>query len=175
MRSRTPMMNCKMMEMRESKKMRMTRMRAKLKIILTIARPTRKVPLFTVLLLFVPHEFSLSYVGGWIAVQFLFVLVLAILGGWQIALGASVLLLLKLLLPVTLLVLFLPLPNPLTVVFLFMSGVIVGIIILSSLSWKLAYRFCDSHLIQGGAVIGIMGGTIWLIVLVILWFYMNTL
>ena len=101
--------------------------------------------------------------------------VLAALGGWQIALGASVLLLLKLLLLVALLALFLPLPNPLTVVFLFMSGVIVGIIILSSISWKRAYRFSDPHLIQGGAVLGIMGGTIWLIVLIILWFYMSTL
>lgn len=132
-------------------------------------------PIFTVLLLFVPHEFLPIYIGGWIAVQFLFVLVLAVLGGWQIALGASVLLLLKLLLPVTLLALFLPLPNPLAVVFLFMSGVLVGVIILSSISWKLAYRFSDPHLIQGGAVLGIMGGTIWLIVLIILWFYMNTL
>ena len=132
-------------------------------------------PLFTVLLLFMPPDLVLIYVGGWIVVQFVFVLVLAALGGWQIALGASVLLLLKLLVPVTLLALFLPLPNPLTVVFLFMSGVIVGIIILSSISWKLAYRFSDPHLIQGGAVLGIMGGTIWLIVLIILWFYMSTL
>ena len=132
-------------------------------------------PLFTVLLLFVPPDLFLFYVGGWIIVQFVFVLVLAALGGWQIALGASVLLLLKLLVPVTLLALFLPLPNPLAVVFLFMSGVLVGVIILSSISWKLAYRFSDPHLIQGGAVLGIMGGTIWLIVLIILWFYMNTL
>ena len=132
-------------------------------------------PLFTVLLLFVPPDLVLIYVGGWIVVQFVFVLVLAALGGWQIALGASVLLLLKLLVPVTLLALFLPLPNPLTVMFLFMFGVIVGIILLSSVSWKLAYRFSDPHLIQGGAVLGIMGGTIWLIVLIILWFYMSTL
>jgi hypothetical protein len=132
-------------------------------------------PLFTVLLLFVPHEYLLSYVGGWVAVQFLFVLILAVFGGWQVTLGASVLLLLKLLLPVTMLALFLPVPNPLTAVFLFMSGVIFGIIILSSISWKLAYRFSDPHLIEGGAVLGIMGGTIWLIVLIILWFYMNTL
>jgi hypothetical protein len=132
-------------------------------------------PLFTVLLLFVPPELFLIYIGGWITVQFFSVFVLVILGGWQIALGALVLLLLKLLLPVTLLALFLPLPNPLTVVFLFMSGVIVGIIILSSISWKLADRFSDPHLIQGGAVLGIMGGTIWLIVLIIMWFYMNML
>ena len=132
-------------------------------------------PLFTVLLLFVPHEFLLFYVGGWIAVQLLSVLVLAVLGGWQIALGALVLLLLKLLLPVTMVAIFLPLPNPLAVVFLLMSGVIMGIIILSSISWKRAYRFSDPHLIQGGAVLGIMGGTIWLLVLIILWFYMNML
>jgi hypothetical protein len=132
-------------------------------------------PIFTVLLLFVPHEFLLIYMGGWIAVQFLFVLVLAVLGGWQIALGASVLFLLKLLLPVTLLALFLPLPDPLTVVFLFVTGVLVCIIILSSVSWKLAYRFSDPHLIEGGAVVGILGGTIWLIVLVTLWVYLSML
>lgn len=132
-------------------------------------------PLFTVLLLFIPTELVLMYVGGWIVLQFLFAFVLAALGGWQIALGASVLLLLKLLLPVTMFALFLPLPNPLTVVFLFMSGVIISIILLSSVSWKLAYRFSAPHLIQGGAVLGIMGGTIWLIVLIILWFYMNML
>ncbi|MFX0079547.1 MAG: hypothetical protein ACFE8O_09955 [Candidatus Hermodarchaeota archaeon] len=132
-------------------------------------------PLFAVLLLFVPHDLFLIYVGGWIAVQFLFVLVLAVLGGWQIALGASVILLWKLLIPVTLLALFLPLPNPLTVVFLFISGVLVGIMILSSVCWKLAYRFSDPHLIQGGAVVGILGGTIWLIVFVILWFYLSML
>ena len=56
-----------------------------------------------------------------------------------------------------------------------MFGVIVGVILLSSISWKLAYRFSDPHLIQGGAVLGIMGSTIWLIVLIILWFYMSTL
>lgn len=132
-------------------------------------------PIFTVLLLFVPPELFLIYVGGWIVIQFLFAFVLAALGGWQIALGASILLLLKLLLPVTLFALFFPLPNPLTVVFLFMSGVIVGIIILSSISWKLAYRFSDPHLIQGGAVVGILGGTIWLAVLIILWFYLSML
>lgn len=132
-------------------------------------------PLFTVFLLFVPPDLFLIYVGGWIVVQFLFVLALTVLGGWRIALGASILLLLKLLLPVTLLALFLPLPNPLTVVFLFMSGVLVGIIILSSISWKLAYRFSDPHLIQGGAVVGILGGTIWLIVLIILWVYLSML
>jgi hypothetical protein len=132
-------------------------------------------PVFAVLLLFVPHDLFLIYVGGWIAVQFLFVLVLAVLGGWQIALGASVILLLKLLIPVSLLALFLPLPNPLTVVFLFISGVLVGIMILSSVCWKLAYRFSDPHLIQGGAVVGILGGMIWLIVFVILWFYLSML
>lgn len=132
-------------------------------------------PIFTVLLLFVPPELFLIYVGGWIVIQFLFAFVLAALGGWQIALGASILLLLKLLLPVTLFALFFPLPNSLTVVFLFMSGVIVGIIILSSISWKLAYRFSDPHLIQGGAVVGILGGTIWLAVLIILWFYLSML
>ncbi len=132
-------------------------------------------PIFAVLLLFVPPELFLIYIGGWIVLQFLFAFVLAVLGGWQIALGVSVLLLLKLLLPVTMLALFLPLPNPLTVVFLFMSGVLIGIILLSSISWKLAYRFSDPHVIQGGAVLGIMGGMIWLIVLIILWFYMSTL
>lgn len=76
-------------------------------------------PIFTVLLLFVSPELFLIYVGGWIVIQFLFAFVLAVLGGWQIALGVSVLLLLKLLLPVTMLALFLPLPNPLTVVFLY--------------------------------------------------------
>ena len=131
-------------------------------------------PLFTVFLLFVPPDLFLIYVGGWIVVQFLFVLALSVFGGWRMALGASVLFLLKLLLPVTLLALFLPLPNPLTVVFLFIFGVLVGIMILSSVSWKLAYRFSDPHLIQGGAVVGILGGTIWLIVLIILWLYLNT-
>ncbi|MFX1301169.1 MAG: hypothetical protein ACFFAL_07295 [Promethearchaeota archaeon] len=132
-------------------------------------------PLFTVLLLFVPPDLFLIYVGGWIVVQLIFVLALSVFGGWRIALGASVLFLLKLLVPVTLLALFLPFPNPLTVVFLFMSGVLVGIIILSSVSWKLAYRFSDPHLIQGGAVVGILGGTIWLIVLIILWVYLSLL
>lgn len=132
-------------------------------------------PIFTVFLLFIPSELVLVYVGVWVAVQFFFVIVLGVLGGWQIALGAAVLFLLKLLLPVTLLTLFLPVPNPLTVLFLFMSGVLVGIIILSSVGWKLAYRFSDPHLIEGGAVVGIMGGTIWLVVLFILWYYLSTL
>ena len=48
MRSRTPMMNWNMMEMRDRKKMRMSPVSARLKIMLMIARARRKVPLLFV-------------------------------------------------------------------------------------------------------------------------------
>lgn len=111
----------------------------------------------------------------WILLQLVFYLLLVVLGGWKIALGATFLLLFKLYLPVAMIAILLPVPNTLAFLFVSLSIVIIGLILLSILSWRLAPRFSDPHLLHGASVGGIMFGTIWLIVLAILWIYISTL
>ncbi len=125
--------------------------------------------------LFLPSEFRLFVNLLWILIQLLLYFSVVILGGWKAAYLFAYLLLFKLLLPLMMITFLTPSPNLLFFSFVVLAIVLIGTILLSILGWKLARYFSDPHLIQGGSILGIMGGTIWLIVLAILWIYLATL
>lgn len=125
--------------------------------------------------LFLPSEFRLFINFLWILIQLLLYLSVVLLGGWKAAYLFAYLLLFKLLLPLMMITFLAPLPTPLFFSFVVLAIALISTILLSILGWKLAAYFNDPHLIQGGSILGIMGGTIWLIVLAILWIYLATL
>jgi hypothetical protein len=125
--------------------------------------------------LFLPNEFRVPINLLWIILQLVFYLILVILGGWKIALGATFLLFFKLYIPVAMIAILLPVPNPLAFLFVSLSIVLIGVFLLSILCWRLAPNFSDPHLLHGVSVLGVMGSSIWLIVLAILWVFFSTL
>ncbi len=123
--------------------------------------------------LVVPSELRVLTNLLWLLFQVILFSLLSVLGGWKIALGACYLLFFKAFLPIAMIIILSPFPNQMLLLFISLTIIIIATILVSIISWRLSHYFSDPHLIQGGSVIGILGGTIWLIVLAILWVYLS--
>jgi hypothetical protein len=124
---------------------------------------------------FVPLDVAILINAAWVLAQLTLFALTVVLGGWKLGLVAAYWLLLHVWIPLFLGVALLSYPNPTVLLFWIGSLVPVGIILLSLLTWKVAPRFDDPDLAKGTGVIGIMGGTVWLIIFGLLAFYLGTL
>jgi hypothetical protein len=123
----------------------------------------------------VPAGIAILINAAWVLAQLILFAVIGLIGGWKLGLAATYWLLFHIWVPLFLIAGLLALPIPAPLLFGIGSLVPVGIILLSLLTWKLAPRFDDPHLAKGMGVVGIMGGTLWLIVFGVLAVYLGTL